>query len=69
MAKVRICSGSQSGTIVEMPQTEAEVNVAFGTAEWVIGSDVPAVVVEVEKPPEPERSKGRRNHSADKTEV
>jgi hypothetical protein len=41
--KVRILSGNNAGAVVEMDQTEAEVNLATGYAEAV--PDEPRVVV------------------------
>lgn len=50
--KVRILSGNQKGAVVEMPQTEAEVNIATGFAE---------AVTELAPVPKPESSvKGKR---------
>jgi hypothetical protein len=39
--KVRILSGNNRGQIVEMPRTEAEVNIATGYAEAVKEEPVP----------------------------
>ena len=47
--KVRILSGNARGQVVEMPQTEAEVNISTGFAEAVEDA-----TVEVEPEPEPE---------------
>lgn len=68
MPKVRIRSGSQTGAVVEMSVTEAEVNVAFGTAEYVTDEAPPAPAA---PPAEVERSRARRTgkESTDKDEA
>lgn len=35
MPKVRILSGSQAGSVVDLPETEAQANVDTGFAEYV----------------------------------
>jgi hypothetical protein len=55
--KVRILSGNQCGSVVEMPRGEAEVAIATGYAEAVL-EDVPAVGVP-RVAPKAERTRAR----------
>ena len=54
--KVRILSGNARGQVVEMSQTEAEVNIATGFAEAVPAAEPEAVAEAPEKEP-PSRSR------------
>ena len=59
--KVRILSGNARGQVVEMSQTEAEVNIATGYAEAVADVVVPAEPEAVAEAPEKEPpSRSRR---------
>lgn len=59
--KVRILSGNQAGAVVEMPVTEAEVNISTGFAEAVIESpaEEPSAVEDL-VPPVESLPRGRR---------
>ena len=59
--KVRILSGNARGQVVEMSQTEAEVNIATGYTEAVADVVVPAETEAVAEAPEKEPpSRSRR---------
>jgi len=60
--KVRILSGNARGQVVEMSQTEAEVNIATGYAEAVADVVVPAAETEAvaEAPEKEPPSRSRR---------